>query len=262
MKFNTVECWLLQTPVYEIEQFANEQPDLRLIKKSILKNGYRAYGLDERIKIEAAIWYKNFLLGEKVLFYVDGSGIYKLANIDLTENEFYFERDSLPIGYRPWVFFSWQSDHNPSRSHIKEALLETIQEVNDNRRPKEPLEIVESTRPEDGAKDITDAIKRNLDLCLIAIFDITNVADVNSASESNSKSYPNANVVFEMSYALHRKRDYQIILVRHEREDIKSLEVPFDFRQNRHLSYKKPALVKEQIKKVIIQTLEKMGYLP
>jgi Predicted nucleotide-binding protein containing TIR-like domain len=261
MKFNVVKCWRLTTAVCDFDQIATQEPELQLVKKSILKNAYRAFCLNSREKIETSKWYKNFLEGDKILFYLDGSGLYKLANLDLVESEFYFEKHNQPVGYRPWIFFSWQSDYNPSRSQIKEIITETLEEINQNRRPKSSLELVESTRQEDGAEDITKAIKQNLDRCLIAIFDITNVADVATNENNAVKSYPNANVIFELSYALQRKQHNQIIIVKQERKDIATTDVPFDFRQYRHIAYTTPKQLKSHLKLTIIQTLEKMGYL-
>jgi hypothetical protein len=51
---------------------------------------------------------------------IDGSGLYRLINIDLSDNEMYFEKSNLQIGYKPWIFYSWQGDYNTSRSHIKD----------------------------------------------------------------------------------------------------------------------------------------------
>lgn len=204
---------------------------------------------------------KNYLEGDRGRFYIDGSGLYKIANIDLADSEFYFDRQHQAVGYRPWIFFSWQSDYNPSRSHIKDVLTETIEGINNNRQPKPSFELVESTRPEDGAEDITKAIKQNLDRCLIAVFDITNVADVIANEGGVIKSYPNANVIFELSYALQRKQQNQVIIVRQEREGIATNDVPFDFRQHRHIAYKTPKQLKANLKPIIIKTLESMGRL-
>jgi hypothetical protein len=49
-----------------------------------------------------------------------------------------------------------------------------------------------------------EAIKTNIDRSLMAIFDVTNVSRVDAADLA-SKCYPNANVVFELGYALSRK---------------------------------------------------------
>jgi hypothetical protein len=259
MKYNRIKCWFIKTATFDRERLINTRPDLDLVKKSILKNGYRAFCLNERSEMENSEWYHNYMTGYRPLFYLDGSGLYKLVNIDLTDNELYFEKDNLPSGYRPWIFYSWQSDYNPSRSHVNQALNDIIAELNESRNSKAPLEIVQSTRPEDGAKNIVEAIKQNIDRSLISVFDITNVATV--STDDTDKSYPNANVVFELSYAIQRKREDQVILVRRRRDDLKGDNVPFDFQQLRHIAYNTAGEAKTQLDRTITQSLERMGFL-
>lgn len=264
MAFNLIKCWNIDSSVFEIDAIIKDEHDIELIKKSILKNGYRAFFLNDREEVETSSWYRHYLLGDKTKFYIDGSGVYKLANIDLTEKEIYFEKYNLNSGYKPWIFSSWQSDYNPSRSHINQALSEVINSINSSRKPKRPLELVESIRLEDGAKDIVSAIKQNLDKSLIAVFDITNVAKVvnnNEEEPTPAKHYPNANVVFEVSYALQRKSENQIILVKRKRDDLDNDSVPFDFQQHRHCPYKQVSELKRQLTSIISNTLEKMGFI-
>jgi hypothetical protein len=200
------------------------------------------------------------LTNEKVNFYIEGSGIYKLVNLDLVEREFYFEKSNLPAGYRPWIFYSWQSDHNPSRGHIKEAIQTAIETIN-ARHPKAPLELVESTRPEDGAGNIVDSIRANIDKSLLAVFDVTNVASID-AGNTAAKSYPNANVVFELGYALSRKNDDQVVIVKHSRaSDFANDLPPFDFAQNRRLNYERPAQIKTDLAATIVSYFERIGFI-
>lgn len=266
MNFTRTKCWVITTSVVDRTTLRDED-SIPLAKKSILKGGYRAYCLKERREIEESEWFQNYLAGTKTYFYIDGSGIYRLVNLDLTENELYFEKDNLPVGFKPWVFYSWQSDYNPSRSHIKTAIEETILEINENRNPRVPLQLVESVRDSDGAADIVEAIRKNIDLSVLVIFDITNVAQVLANTKEGeapvaSKSYPNANVVFELGYALSRKLSTQIILIRRQRNDIGSNEVPFDFRQNRNVPYSSEGEAKRKIKETMLKALETVDYIP
>lgn len=256
---NFVDCWHIETSVFDLEDVSKNDPDLRLIKKSVLKKGYRAHFTNDQKEIEKAEFYKSYLLGINQLFYIKGSGVYILANIDLTDNELYFEKYNLPTGYDPSIFYSWQSDYNPSRSHIKDAIANTIDDINDNHSPTSEIQIIESTRLEDGSDDIVEAIKRNIDRSLLCVFDITNVATV-SEKDSNDlvKVYPNANVVFEMSYALQRKRGSQIILVKKKRDDFSIDEVPFDFSRNRHLPYKKPSNLSNALDEIVKKNLRSL----
>ena len=255
MNITKIKAWYIPDGIYDIKQVEATPPTLELVKKSILKTGYRAYCLNDRTEIEESYWYSSFLLNDKIFFYIEGSGIYRLANFDLVEKEFYFEKSNLPAGYRPWIFYSWQSDYNPSRSHIKEG-IEQARDIINNRNPKAEIEIVESTRPEDGAENIVDAIKNNIDRSLFCVFDITNIVSV------GEKSYPNPNVVFELGYALSKKKTNQVLIVKRARQDDFANDTPpFDFAQNRRIEYTQPANGKEEIRDVIIQFFEQIGFI-
>ncbi len=268
-KFATIKCWHLTDAVTDPSIITAAEPSLLLIKKSILKLGYRAFAVNDREAVEKQVWYPKFLLGDEVRFYIDGSGVYRLVNCDLTESELYFERLNLPIGHKPWVFYSWQSDFNSSRSAIKEALTEAIEHINDTLSPRQKLELVESTRPDDGAKNIVDAIKANLDKCMFAVFDITNVAPVklpdaapDAPAQADPKTYPNPNVVFELSYSLVQKHSSQILLLKKGRKDaFKEDRVPFDFEHNRRIDYEKPAKLKTDLKAILIDYFRSVNYI-
>lgn len=276
-KYTTIKCWHLTDAITDPNVIEVRDPSLLIIKKSILKLGYRAFATDDRAKIEKQAWYPQFLMGDEVRFYIDGSGVYRLVNCDLTESELYFERLNVPLGCKPWIFYSWQSDHNPSRAAIKDALKEAVDHINDNLSPRQRLEIVESTRPEDGAKNIVDALKDNLNKSMFSIFDITNVAKVEApAVQANAagaaktfddepKSYPNANVVFELSYALARKQPNQILLVKKSRMDVfKDDKVPFDFEHNKHhkvTDYETPAKLKAAVKEILIAYFRRANFI-
>ena len=155
----------------------------------------------------------------------------------------------MPSGYKPWIFYSWQSDYNPSRSHIKEGIEEAVVEIN-SRSPRYEIEIVESTRVSDGSANIVESIQKNIDRSLYCVFDITNVC--NSGSESESKSYPNSNVSFELGYAQNRKKDDQVLLVKRDRsDDFSNDSTPFDFDQRRREEYTAPARLKANIKTIL-----------
>jgi hypothetical protein len=260
MQITRVKCWYVGDSIYDFAQVATQPQTLDLIKKSILKTAYRAYCLTDRLLIEKSSWYQLYLMSDSVIFYIEGSGLYKLANVDLVENEFYFEKSNQPAGYQPWIFYSWQSDYNSSRGHIREGIDQAITTLN-NRNPKSPLIVIESTRPEDGAGNIVDAIKLNIDRSLMAVFDITNVSKV-AVESKESKAYPNANVVFELGYALSRKRADQILMAKKSRTtDLGNDATPFDFAQNRRIDYDRPANLRTAISGTIIEYFERIGFL-
>lgn len=263
-KFTTVKCWFVAEAITEPDALKETAPTFNIVKKSILKNGYRGYAIEDREVLESQEWYKAFLLGDEVRFYLDGSGVYRMANCDLVENELYFERLNIPIGYQPWIFYSWQSDHNSSRSNIKDALDEAVAYINSNLAPRRPLVVLESTRAEDGAGNIIEAVKANIDRCMFAIFDITNVSKVlGDGADEMDKHYPNANVVFELSYALVKKRPEQVLLLKkqHKKDDVKNDNVPFDFDQNKRVDFDKPAQMKKQVLEILTAYLHKRNFI-
>jgi hypothetical protein len=260
MQLIRVKCWHVGDAIYDIAQVKAQPQTLDLVKKSILKSGYRAYCLTDRVEIESSTWYQLHLISDTVIFYIEGSGLYKLANIDLVENEFYFEKSSLPAGYQPWIFYSWQSDYNPSRSHIRDGIDLAVDTLN-SRNPKSPLTIVESTRQEDGAENIVESIKKNIDRSLMTIFDVTNVSRVD-AEDLTAKCYPNANVVFELGYALSRKRADQVLMIKKRRAaDLGNDDTPFDFSQNRRIEYDQPSVLRQAISVAIVGYFERIGFL-
>ncbi|MCX5968199.1 MAG: nucleotide-binding protein [Cyanobacteria bacterium] len=260
MQITRVKCWFVGDSIYDVAQVEAQPHTLDLVKKSILKAGYRAYCLTDRAAIESSAWYQLHLISGVVIFYIEGSGLYKLANIDLVESEFYFEKSNLPARYRPWIFYSWQSDYNPSRGHIREGINSAVDIIN-SRNPKSQVIAVESTRPEDGAGNIVEAIKANIDRSLMAIFDITNVSRVD-ANEQAGKCYPNANVVFELGYALSRKRADQVLMIKKSRSaELGNDSTPFDFAQNRRIDYDRPATLKQQISDAVVEYFERIGFL-
>jgi hypothetical protein len=260
-KYTTIRCWQITDGLAEPSLIEKQVPTLRIFKKSILKTGYRAFASDERSEIENQPWYREFLLGAEIRFYIDGTGFYKLVNCDLVDNELYFERLNLPVGHKPWIFYSWQSDHNSSRSTIKEALEKAVAHINDDLNPRQKIELVEATRPEDGADDIVKVIKANLDKCLFAVFDITSVAKVPEAGEDSRKCYPNANVVFELSYAMARKRPDQVLLVKRTRADFAPDKVPFDFEHLKRAEYDRPAKLNETVLGILKGYLGRLNYI-
>jgi hypothetical protein len=130
--------------------------------------------------------------------------------------------------------------------------------VNQYRSPKEPLELVEATRPENGAEDIVDAIRENIDKSLVCIFDITNTVRV-----SDTKSYPNPNVSFELGYSLQRKSNEQVFIAKRERNDSfpGADNPPFDYEHNRFIRFSTPAVAKSSLKLAVLAYLERIDFI-
>jgi hypothetical protein len=261
MKFNPINCWLLNSEIANIDIIRSNERDVQIIKKSILKNGYRAFLLDNKEVIETKQWYLDFLIGNEIKVYIDGSGIYKIANIDLSDNEIYFEKLNIPIGYKPWIFFSWQSDYNGSRTIIQEVLDEICEHINSKCNPKQNIEIVKSLRDEDGASNIIERLKENIDLSLMIISDVTNVGQIANVESIIVKNIPNPNVIFELSYGFTRKRKDQIIIVKRKRKELTTDELPFDIAQNRVTNFASKSDLKNNLEKMIKDYLRRINFI-
>jgi len=262
MKFNPIKCWKISSRIIDQEVETQRPEDFTLLKKSILKRGYRGYVVNDRAFIEDQEWYQDFLLGNEVLVYIDGSGVYKVANIDLSENEVYFERTDIPVGYRPWIFFSWQSDWPEVRTEMEEVLQEIIVYLNENRSPRLPLELKNSSEIVGGAPNIVTNLKKEIDRSLVFIADLTNVANVISPeAKAKPKWHPNSNVVFEMAYALTRKLKEQVILVKKDRPEKSENITPFDVYQNRTHFYSDREELKTSLLAAVTSSLEMIGYI-
>ena len=264
MKFTTINCWLLTSEIANIDTIRSNDKDMQIIKKTILKNGYRAFLLDNKDVVEAKEWYLDFLIGKEIRVYIDGSGVYKIANIDLSDNEIYFEKLNIPIGYKPWLFFSWQSDYKASRKIVREVLDEICKDINDNFKPKQPIEILSPLREEDGAGNIVDSLKKNIDLSLMVISDVTNVGQVTEMQNEQSaimKNIPNPNVVFELSYSFVRKKIDQIIIVKQKRKDLNPDTLPFDFAQNRVTEFTDKKDLRKTLDGIIKNYLKRINFI-
>lgn len=129
------------------------------------------------------------------------------------------------------------------------------------RSPKYPVELVAPRTAKDGADDIVQIIRRNIDRCLMAVFDITNVAEVITDFDRKKKAYPNANVVFELGYALQRKNPDQIILLKRSRDDLHNDDVPFDFSHNTRVNYKSESELYEQLSSIVFDYIIDINFI-
>ena len=259
MRPNQIKAWYAPNPNQHLNDIRSGEP-ITIFKKSVLKTGYRAF-LAIDIEDTQPEWLQQFLLEDLTLFYIDGSGFYSLANIDLSDGELYFAKYNLPVGFQPWIFYSWQSDYNTSRNNITEALNRCIDHINTNRNPRSSISVVSATRQEDGADDIVQAIKRNIDRSLMCVFDITNVAQTPDADPP--RWHPNANVSYELGYALNRKRRDQIIIIQRTRNgEGSNTTCPFDFAHHRRLNYTRPQQLRQDLPEIITAYLERISFIP
>lgn len=262
MKYTPIKCWKVSAKIIDTEIETQREDDFQIIKKSILKTGFRGFLINQRAFVEEQEWYRDFLLGIDVWIYIDGSGVYKIVNIDLSENEIYFERLNIPIGYKPWIFYSWQSDYPEVRQEIETALKDVIETINKNRNPRQPIELRNSMEEKSGSNNIVDELKREIDRSLLVVADITNVAKViDEEGDSKNKWHPNSNVIFELSYSFVKKTNDQVTLIKKERASKDENISPFDMYQNRTIFYNNIDTLKDRLRDSISLSLEKIGYI-
>ena len=249
MAIIALRAWYLEK--YEPLQEVMQRPhDLRLSKSSLLKSGLRADFLDERDTVEGAEWFQRYLSGESVEFYIEGSGGYEIANIDVISQEIYFiKRDSSAL-LDPMIYFSYQSEDAESDDILGEALPEIIDDVNQRARVSLSLEF--SVRPKDDPIRLSNAQLRKIRKSLIFIADGTPVAQV--PQEKTTLLIPSPNVSLELGYALQCKQREQILLVQRERWEGR---YPFDLPNPQQLKFKGEKDLKTTLPEVLEAMLQR-----
>jgi hypothetical protein len=207
MAIIALKAWYI--PEYEPLRSLVERPyDLRLAKNSLLKSALRADFLDEVTIVRESEWFQRYLAGETIEFYVEGSGSYAIANIDLISHEIYFTKQETLSQLDPTIFFSYQTQQPESSQLIREALETAIAQINRTSRIKLTLE--QSFRSTDEPIKLKSAIFTKLKRSLLFIADVSVIAEINS---DPPQLIPSPHVCVEVGYALQTKRSEQILLI-------------------------------------------------
>ena len=121
MAIISLRAWYIQDyePISELEK---RPPDIRLSKKSLLKSALRADFLEDSEEVKASTWFKRYLEGENIEFYIEGSGGYCVSNIDLISHEIYLTKQNLLAQLEPTIFFSGQVEYAQTSILLKENL--------------------------------------------------------------------------------------------------------------------------------------------
>jgi hypothetical protein len=108
MSIIALKAWYLQEyePIRELEKRPH---DLRLSKNSLLKSGLRADFLEDSEEVKNSLWFQRYLEGERVEFYIEGSGGYGISNIDLRSHEIYFSKQEVMAHLEPTIFLCYQT---------------------------------------------------------------------------------------------------------------------------------------------------------
>ncbi|RCJ26022.1 hypothetical protein A6770_27030 [Nostoc minutum NIES-26] len=232
MSIIALRAWYLQDyePIAELEK---RPPDIRLSKKSLLRSAMRADFLEDSDEVKQSTWFGRYLEGENVEFYIEGSGGYCVANIDLISHEIYFTKQALLAQLDPTIFFCYQTEYAAASDALKEGLQKSLESL--NLRSRLPLTLVESYRPSDAPLRLSRTIMRKIRKSLLFIADTTPIASIEG--KETTQLIPSPNVCVEIGYAIQSKRSEQILLAHMQRPDIDG-QFPFDLPTQQILQFK------------------------
>lgn len=245
MAIIALRAWYLEEyePIKELEKRPH---DLRLSRNSLLKSGLRADFLDDSEDVLNSTWFQRYLEGETVEFYIEGSGGYVIANIDLRSHEIYFTKQEIMAGLEPVVFFCYQNEFPESSEILRDELETALEKL--NARSRLPILLKESHRLTDGPTRLDSTLMRSIRQSLLFVADTTAIAQI---SASPTRVLPSPTVCVEVGYALQCKRKEQILLTQLEREDIPG-QFPFDLPNQNRLLFRDKA----QLRKTLLPLLQ------
>jgi hypothetical protein len=250
MAIIALKAWYLEQ--YEpISQTIQRPHDLRLSKNSLLKAGLRADFLDDRAVVEASSWFERYLDGESIEFYIEGSGGYAIANIDLVSHEIYFTKQDLSAFLDPVIYFSYQTEYPRAREILQEIIEETVATL--SARSRLPLTLEFAQRPSNAPLRLSNSQLRKIRKSLLFIADSTPIAQI-----GEEQLLLSPNVCVEIGYALHSKRAGQILLVQMEHLAGRS---PFDLASHQQLSFKTAAELRKTLPEVLETLLARFKLL-
>ncbi|BAY30082.1 hypothetical protein NIES2107_19260 [Nostoc carneum NIES-2107] len=231
MSIIALRAWYIQDyePIAELEK---RQPDIRLSKKSLLRSGLRADFLEDSDDVKQSTWFGRYLEGENIEFYIEGSGGYAVANIDLISHEIYFTKQALLAQLDPTIFLCYQTEYAEASEALRAGIQTSLENL--NKRSRLPLSLVESYRPSNGPLRLSTGILRKIRKSLLFIADTTPIANI--ADKETTQLIPSPNVCIELGYAMQSKRSEQILLAQMQRPDLEG-EFPFDLPKQQILQF-------------------------
>ena len=247
MSIIALRAWYIEKyePILELEK---RQPDIRISKKSLLKSALRADFLEDSDEVKNSTWFRRYLEGDEIEFYVEGSGGYCVANIDLISHEIYFTKQALLAQLEPTIFLSYQNEFPEASEALREGLLDTLDKL--NLRARLPLKLIESIRPKDAPMRLGSSIMRKIRRSLLFIADATPIASIDSGKEK-PLLVPSANTCIELGYAIQSKRSEQILIAQMQRQDMNG-QFPFDLTATQIMQFKDD----RELKNILPQTIE------
>lgn len=245
MAIIALKAWYLQDyePIQELELRPH---NLRLSKNSLLKSGLRADFLEDSEEVKQSAWFQRYLTGEVVEFYIEGSGGYTIANIDLISHEIYFIKQTVMAQLEPTIFLCYQTEYAASSEALRQELQKSLEIL--NTRSRLPLTIVESHRPSDTPLRLNRTMMQKIRKSLLFIADTTPITEI---EDKTAKLIPSPNVCIELGYAIQSKRSEQILLAQMQRPDLTG-QFPFDLPNHQYLQFNSP----EELSKIMPQVIE------
>jgi hypothetical protein len=248
MAIIALKAWYL--PTYEPLADLEARPhDLRLNKNSLLKSALRADFLDDADEVKRSAWFQRYLVGEVVEFYIEGSGGYSIANIDLRSHEIYFTKRDLLARHDPTIFLCYQTEYPESSEILHEELETALDKLNG--RSRLPISLKLSHRLSDSPIRLDSALMRALRQSLLLVADATAIAAVDS---DIMQLLPSPKVCVEVGYALQCKPPEQILIFNQERADLPG-QFPFDLASDQRIGFKDRASLRKLLPQRLITHL-------
>lgn len=231
MAIIALKAWYLEhyQPIAEVIQRPH---DLRLNRNSLLKSALRADFLDESSVIEGSVWFQCYLEGETIEFYVEGSGSYEIANVDLRSQEIYFTKKDAVNWLHPYIYVSSQGVNLEVKEAIVNQLQASIQSFNRSSRVAIDLKFSQPNSIEPWRVNNTQL--RQIRRSLLHIVDLTPL------SEQAGRLFCDPQVCLELGYSLQSKHTNQILILAQSDETFTGV-MPFDLPEHRQLNFKNAA---------------------
>ncbi|MBW4657891.1 MAG: hypothetical protein KME15_04400 [Drouetiella hepatica Uher 2000/2452] len=245
MAIIALKAWYIQEyePIRELEKRPH---DLRLSKNSLLKSALRADFLEDSAEVRESAWFKRYLDGETVEFYIEGSGGYAISNIDLISHELYFTKKDVMAQLEPTIFLCYQTEFLESSDLLRESIQSVLERL--NKRSRLPITLEESHRLTEGPVRLNSTLMRKIRKSLLFVADGTPILQIDG---SPPQPVPSPKVCVEVGYALHCKRTEQILLAHMERSDING-QFLFDVPSGNRIQFRG----KTELNKLLPQAIE------
>jgi hypothetical protein len=252
MAIIALRAWYLEKyePIQELEKRPH---DLRLSRNSLLKSGLRADFLEDSEEVKQSGWFQRYLEGQPVEFYIEGSGGYAIANIDLRSHEVYFSKQEVMTHLEPIIFFCYQTEFPESSESLRDELQTVLDKF--NTKSRFPITLKESHRLTDGPTRLDSSLMRSIRQSLLFIADTTAIA---RSPADPAQIIPSPTVCVEVGYALQCKRVEQILLAQMERPDLPG-QFPFDLPNQNRFPFRDKAQLRKTLSTLLQAQLQRFN---